>query len=74
MQNYGIIQQGKLVITSAEHPSAKPVVYEDVPLFDQETQYVVQQDPVDAGSHIFMGCEVRQMEIDESEMLGEMPV
>lgn len=52
-------------------PGAKPVVYEDVPLFDQMTQYVVQQDPVDVGSHIFMGCEVRQMEIEEEPGMPE---
>jgi len=54
------------VIVGESYPGAKPVVYEDVPPFDQQTQYVVQQDPVDAGSHIFMGCEVRQMELDEN--------
>ncbi len=67
MQGYGIIQNGQLVRVNPGYPGAKPVVYEDVPLFDQETEYVVQQDPVDAGNHIFMGCEVRQMEIDDSE-------
>ena len=62
MQNYGIIQLGRLIITNQAYPGAKPVVYEDVPLFDQEAQYVKQQAPVDAGNHIFVGCEVCEVE------------
>jgi hypothetical protein len=29
----------------------------------------VQQPPVDVGEHIFMGIEIREMEIDESEFV-----
>ena len=64
---YGIIQDGKLVVVPKHYPGAKPVVYEDVPLFDQETQYVVQSPPVDLGDHIFMGVEVRDLEVDDDE-------
>ena len=74
-QTYGIIQDGKLVRVSKGYPGAKPVVYEAVPLFDQETQYVVQSPPVDAGDYIYMGVEVREMEqVDDGEMGEEMPV
>ena len=73
-ETYGIIQDGKLVVVPKHYPGAKPVVYEDVPLFDQETQYVVQQAPVDAGTHIYMGVEVREMEKTDDEMGEEMPV
>ena len=66
---HGIIQNGNLVVVGQGHPGAKPVVYEDVPLFDQTRYYVVQQAPVDAGDHIFMGIEMREMEIDESEFV-----
>jgi len=62
----GIIQQKELVIVPDGYPDSKPVVYEDVPLFDQTTHYVIQQAQVDAGSHIFMGIEVRGMEITEN--------
>ncbi len=65
MLDYGIIQQGKLVRTNKACPGAKPLVYEDVPMFCQETQYAVQQSPVDAGSHIFLGVEIREMEPEE---------
>lgn len=71
---YGIIQDGKLVVTGPAYPGAKPVVYEDVPLFDQTTHYVVQQPPVDAGNHIFMGVEVRELEIDDEPMDEDMPI
>lgn len=64
---YGIIQNGQLVRVNPGYPGAKPVVYEDVPPFDQETQYVVQCPPVDAGSHIYMGVEVLDLELDDDE-------
>jgi len=66
-ETYGIIQDGKLVVVPKHYPGAKPVVYEDVPLFDQETQYVIQQPPVDLGDHIYMGVEVRDLELDDDE-------
>lgn len=72
---YGIIQDGKLVVVPKHYPGAKPVVYEDVPMFDQETQYVVQSPPVDLGDRIYLGVEAREMEqADGGEMGEEMPV
>lgn len=73
-ETYGIIQDGKLVVVPKHYPGAKPVVYEDVPLFDQEAQYVIQQPPVDFGNHIYMCVEVREMEQVDEEMGEEMPV
>ena len=65
-ETHGIIQDGKLVVVPKHYSGAKPVMYEDVPLFDQETQYVIQQPPVDLGDHIYIGVEVREMEqVDE---------
>ena len=66
-ETYGIIQNGELVRVNPGYPGAKPVVYEAVPLFDQETQYVIQQDPVDLGDHIYMGVEVLDLELDDDE-------
>lgn len=43
----------------------KPIVYAPVPDFDQWTQYVVQTEPVDMGDYIYVGNEVRAVEIDE---------
>lgn len=64
---YGIIQDGQLVRVNPGYPGAKPVVYEDVPMFDQETQYVVQSPPVDLGDRIYLGVEVRNLELDDDE-------
>ena len=64
---HGIIQNGFLVVTSEGYEGAKPVVYEDVPAFDQTHYYVRQQFPVDAGSHIFMGVEVVEMEQGDAQ-------
>ena len=40
----------------------KPVIYADIPAFDQCTQAVYQTEPVDMGDHIFFGVEVREVE------------
>jgi hypothetical protein len=66
-ETYGIIRDGKLVVVPKHYPGAKPVVYEDVPLFDQGTQYVIQQPPVDLSDHIYMGVEVREVEQDDEQ-------
>ena len=44
----------------------KSIVHEIVPEFDQQTQYVVELDPVELEDCIFIGCEVRTMEIGEN--------
>ena len=38
--------------------------YEDIPAYNQETQYVVEREPVDMGEYIFIGLEVKDMEMD----------
>ena len=42
----------------------KPKRYEKIPLFNQETQYVIQKEPVDMGDYFYVGLEVKDMEID----------
>jgi len=64
-QKYGIIENGQLIITGENLVGAKPIVYEDVPEFNQTTHYAKQQTPVDAGNHIFMGVELHKMEVSE---------
>lgn len=68
MKVYGIIVRDKLVVVAPGYPGAKPVVYEDVPLFDQEREYVIQLPPVDVGTHIFMGIEVKELPLEEGEI------
>ena len=42
----------------------KPKHYEEIPEFNQETQYVVQKEPVDMGDYIYIGVEVKDMETE----------
>ncbi len=43
----------------------KPIIYAEIPEFNQETQAVFQLDPVDMGDHIFVDVEVRNLPPDE---------
>ena len=43
----------------------KPVVYAKIPEFDQEAQAVFQLPPVERDDHIYVGVEVRDVELDE---------
>lgn len=45
----------------------KPIIYAEIPDFDQETQAVFQTEPVDMGDHIYFGVEVRGLPPDEDE-------
>jgi hypothetical protein len=70
MQKYGMIVNGELVITGEATEGSKPVVHEEIPEeFDQISHYVIQQSPVDLGSHIFMGIEIREVETEDTEEL-----
>ena len=41
--------------------------YEEIPAYNQETQFVVEREPVDMGEYIFIGLEVKDMEIDTDD-------
>jgi len=43
----------------------KPIIYAEIPEFDQLTQAVFQTEPVDMGDHIFVGNEVRDLPPEE---------
>ena len=45
----------------------KEIRHAEVPEFDQETQYVVELAPMEFEDYIFIGCEVRTMEIVENQ-------
>lgn len=50
----------------------KPEVYAPIPdAFDQQTQYIVQEDPVDMGDHIFYDIEIRELPPDVTEATGD---
>jgi len=46
----------------------KPIIYADIPEFNQETQYVVQSEPVDMGEYIYFGIIVLDMSRDEGDI------
>ncbi len=51
----------------------EPIVYAEIPEFDQETQAVFQLPPVERDDHIYVGVEVRYVELDDEgiERLGD---
>ncbi len=68
---YGIIRDGKLLLVPEGTPDAKPVVFGEIPEFDQETQAIYQIGPVEREDDIYVGVEIRYVELDASEMLDE---
>ena len=48
----------------------KPIIYAEIPDFDQATQAVFQAEPVDMGDHIFAGVVVVDVEPVEGELLS----
>ena len=42
----------------------KPIIRQEVPQYDQCTQYVVELEPVEYEDHVYVGCEVREMEVE----------
>ena len=70
---YGTIKDGKLLLVPEGTPDAKPVVFGEIPEFDQETQAVYQIGPVEREDDIYVGVEIRYVELDEgeAEQLGE---
>ncbi len=68
MQKYGIIRDGKLLLVPEGTPDAKPVVFGEIPEFDQETQAVYQIGAVEREDDIYVGVEIRYVELDEGEL------
>ena len=56
---YGTIVDGKLKTNSALFEGYKPVVYDEIPKFDQEKQYVIQSKSVDEKDRVFLGVEIK---------------
>ena len=38
--------------------------YEEIPAYNQETQYVVEREPVDMGDYFYIGLDVKDLEMD----------
>lgn len=70
MQNYGIIQDGKLIVVNGPRDSYKPIECAAIPdTFDQLTQYAVQADPIDNGYTIVVGVEIKDVTKDDTGMI-----
>ena len=50
----------------------KPIIYSPIPQFDQLTQYVAQQAPVDMGEYLFVGIEIRTASYVFDEQLEDL--
>lgn len=70
MQKHGIIENGKLKLVRQGVPKSKPIVYAEIPKYDQETQAVFELPPEDREDHIFVDLEVRDVPKDDVD--GEM--
>lgn len=71
VQKYGMLKEGTLIMSDTQFEGYKPVEYAEIPNFDQTTQYIIQTAPVDKGDHIFIGIEIKQLELDEGDFIGE---
>lgn len=65
---YGLLRDGRLLLVPEGTPNAKPVIFGEIPEFDQTTQAVYQIGPVEREDDIYVGVEVRYVEVDESEI------
>jgi len=61
---YGKIVDGELRMADALFEGYKPLVYADIPEFDQDKQYVVQANPLDRGADILIGIEIKDLPIE----------
>ena len=65
---WGLIRDGKLLLVPEGTPNAKPVIFGEIPEFDQTTQAVYQIGPIEREDDIYVGVDVRYVEVDESEI------
>jgi hypothetical protein len=65
---WGLIRDAKLLLVPEGTPNAKPVIFGEIPEFDQTTQAVYQIGPIEREDDIYVGVEVRYVEVDESEI------
>ena len=64
MPSYGIMVDNTLIIRAFQKDGYKPIVYKDVPYYDENTQYVVEKEPVEYEDRIYIDLEVRELELD----------
>lgn len=68
---FGMITEGQLFTSFEPKDGYKPIEYAPIPEFDQSAQYVVEIDPIDQGECIYIGVEVKDLEIDDNDEFYE---
>ena len=71
MLNYGIIQNGQLLISDKQPEGYKLIVYADVPEFDESTQYVEQGDIVEHDDRIEVGVIIKDLQSQDEPVEEE---
>ena len=69
LQKFGIIQDGILTLSEGCLEGYKPVVFAEIPTFDQQTQAVFQAEPIDRGDYIETGIAIRDLPPQEDGSL-----
>jgi len=71
MQEYGIIKDNKLQKSDKQLTDYKLIQYAEIPEFDQMTEGVFQKDPTEDATKIYIGVEIRAIEITEGDNFDE---
>lgn len=65
MPKYGKLINGELQTSNHMLQDYKPITYEQIPDFDQQTHAVYQLGPVDRGEDIYIGIRVEELELED---------
>ena len=69
MQKYGKITKTECLISNHMLKGYKPIEYEKIPEdFNQQTHYAIQKGYEDKGEYIFIGIEIKGLDIDNKEL------
>ena len=49
----------------------KPIIYAEIPEFNQSTQYIIQLEPVEQGDCIYYGVEIKELPPSEEGSVFE---
>lgn len=64
-----MIKNEELILSDTMHQDYKKVVYEEIPEnFNQEANYIIQQNPIDDGDCIFVGVDILELNEDNLEV------
>ena len=64
-----MIKNEELILSDTMHQDYKKVVYEEIPEnFNQEANYIIQQNHIDDGDCIFVGVDILELNEDNLEV------